>query len=52
MITVDETELDLAVRSTGGANCVDDGKSVAVQLRPDDSILYRAGSIAGTLHKV
>ncbi|PXX64994.1 hypothetical protein DFR70_10455 [Nocardia tenerifensis] len=51
VVTVDETELTLAVRPIGGADCGDDGKPSAIQLQPDGSMLYRAGASTGTLHR-
>lgn len=51
VVTVDETELTLAVRPTGGTNCVDDAATSVIRLQPDDSMRYRAGATTGTLRR-
>ncbi|MFE9578852.1 hypothetical protein ACFYO1_20895 [Nocardia sp. NPDC006044] len=51
VVTVDETELTLAVRPVGGAECADAAANSVIRLQPDDSMRYRAGGATGTLHR-
>ncbi|MFC9439125.1 hypothetical protein [Nocardia sp. NPDC057030] len=51
VVTVDEAELTLAVRPTGGADCAADAATSVIRLQPDDSMQYRAGAATGILHR-
>lgn len=51
VVTVDETELTLAVRPSGGTDCADGATNSVIRLQPDDSMRYRAGATTGTLHR-